>query len=149
MNLSDVLELDYLIQSENPTTVNVNNTPSNSTPSLSRYDTKTAVFSPDRTGIYEITVNNQMYTIEVIDNGESYDYASNKRYPNQTWGGPTDYDGSVNGGSIDSMGGVNDFRLGSNSGRYTVSSDSDHVELYNTGFGTRSFSNITVMVGHM
>lgn len=50
--------------------------------------------------------------------GDGRDYASSVRNPDVTWGDGTEYDGTVNGATYDSDGGVTDWENGSTSGAY-------------------------------
>lgn len=78
MDIDEALELDYLIQkiSPEPVTVNANSDEYE----LDGFETRTSVFKPNKTGTYEINLNNQTYRVKVVDIPDSvvdtFDYLS-------------------------------------------------------------------------
>jgi len=63
-----------------------------------------------------------------FEDGDARDYASSAEFPNVTWGDSTAYDGTVNGPTHQSNGGVTDFDSGASSG-YFVFDDGDIIEI--------------------
>jgi len=79
-----------------------------------------------------------------FEDGDARDYASNKEFPNVTWGDSTAYDGTVNGATFQSSAGVTDFENGGNSGAFDFDGSNDDIDLPNLGFG--GSKSITVSV---
>jgi len=69
-----------------------------------------------------------------FEDGDGRDYASNAEFPSVTWGDSTAYNGTVNGPSFQSNGGVRDFENGTNSGAFNFNGSSDEINIGNNGF---------------
>lgn len=63
-----------------------------------------------------------------FEDGDARDYASNAEFPDVTWGDSTAHDGTVNGATYDSSGGVTDFDNGANSGAFDFVDSTDIIE---------------------
>lgn len=118
---------------------------------LEAFQTGTVIFNPQESGSYTIPVNGQKLRIKVtnpktipdsvltedlvawyrFEDNDARDYASNNEYPNTDWGDSTAYNGTINGATYNSKGGVTDFESGSNSGEFEFNGD-DVIGLNNS-----------------
>lgn len=66
----DTLELDYIIKNINPSdsvSINPKGSLGSNSHNLSGLETSTAIFNPNKAGVYDININGQTLTIKVID----------------------------------------------------------------------------------
>jgi len=64
-----------------------------------------------------------------FEDGDARDYASSGEFPSVTWGDSTAFDGTVNGATFQSNGGVTDFETGGNSGAFDFDGNDDDIDL--------------------
>lgn len=149
------LELDTIIEKSDKPIEPIGNIQYNGSQStkhnLEAFQKGTVIFNPQEPGLYKIPVNNQTISIKVtspntipsstltqdlvawyrFEDGDARDYASNEIYPNINWGDSTAYNGSINGATYNSSGGVTDFESGTNSGKFEFDG-SDAIGLNNS-----------------
>jgi hypothetical protein len=110
----------------------------------------------DGTEVQEITVDGQtVFSAGIPDSaltqdlvawyrfedGDARDYASSSEFPSVSWGDSTSYDGTVNGATFQSSGGVTDFEDGANSGAFEFDGQDDFISfLYDLSFSQMSVS---------
>jgi len=63
-----------------------------------------------------------------FEDGDARDYASSSEFPSVTWGDSTAFDGTVDGATFQSSGGVTDFDTGANSGAFEFDGSNDYLE---------------------
>ena len=108
MELDDILEMDVSVRDWNPNTVSVKNNAGDF--NLNGVETKTGIFDPKSTGIYNIEINDTVYTVDVVNVSSSLlsedliawsrfndrdtrDYASYSELPQVSWADSNAYDG--------------------------------------------------------
>lgn len=67
MNIDEVLELEYIIESISRNSIDMTVKPDNSSASMKYIGKEFGVFNPDKTGIYEFSVNNKDIQVDVVN----------------------------------------------------------------------------------
>jgi len=88
----------------------------------------------DLSGIPDSALTQELVAWYRFEDGDGRDYASNAEFPSVTWGDSTAYNGTVNGPSFQSNGGVRDFVNGTNSGAFNFDGSDDEIDTGNNGF---------------
>jgi len=95
----------------------------------------------DLIGIPDSALTQDLVAWYRFEDGDARDYASNAEFPNVTWGDSTAFDGTLNGATFQSSGGVTDFNQGVNSGAF----DFDGTDDFIAGLPGNFANNLTVM----
>jgi hypothetical protein len=102
MDISETLEIDYLVEQLSDNVADISSRPSNDSTSMKYISTRTSIFDPQNTGTYQVDINGQTIEIEVTDIPESgvsrwkFDHNSDASTATDSWG---INDGQINGAS--------------------------------------------------
>jgi hypothetical protein len=105
MDISETLEMDYLVEQVSDDVADISSRPSDDSTSMKYISTRTSIFDPQNTGTYQVDINGQTIEIEVTDIPESgvsrwdFDDSSDTSTATDSWG---TNDGQINGAGYES-----------------------------------------------
>jgi hypothetical protein len=140
MDVSETLELDYLVEDVSRDIVNINKNPNGL--SKSYYSTDTFVFDPSGVGIYEIDIKDQVIEIEVTDipdSGVSYyefEDDSDTTTATDSWG---TNDGTISGAAYTTTAQVGSLAL-------DFDGDDDYVTLGQNALATKAPFSVSTWI---